>query len=85
LASPLESLKISHLGSFRHFAGLDALRANLLPAIGATGKFHANRLKIRVEPSSGFVVSVGNIVSELRALAANIAPHCHKNCLRLIE
>jgi hypothetical protein len=67
----------SLLSGFDNFARLDAPRAYLHPAVATRGKLYADRLKIRIEPPAGFVISVGNIVSELRSFPANVASLCH--------
>jgi hypothetical protein len=66
------------LGRFYDLARLDASGARLDPAVAARGQLNADRLQIRIEPTAGLVVSVGNIVPELWPFAADLASFCHK-------
>lgn len=71
------------LRSFDNFARLDAPCADLHSAVAARRELDSNRLQIRIEPTACFVVSVGNIVSKLRAFPANVTSFCHiNNCLQ---
>ena len=73
-----KSLCLKRLRSFDNFAGLNATGANFLAAVTTGGQLNANRLQVRIKAATGFVVSVGNIVSELRTFSADIASFCHK-------
>jgi hypothetical protein len=46
------------LRSFDNFAGFYAACADLHPPVAASGQLDTNRLEIRIEPPSRFVVSV---------------------------
>ena len=65
------------LSGFGDFAGLDAGSANLHPAGATLRHLDADRLQIRIEPSRRAIVSVGDIVAELRSLAADFATFGH--------
>lgn len=70
-------LYLKELHSFDNFAGFNTASANFCASISASGKLNANRLQIRIKATTSFVVSVWNIVSELRTFAADIASFCH--------
>ena len=65
------------LGGFRDFAGFYAACADLHSARASLRKLDANRLQVWIEPARGSVVSVGNVIPELRPFAANFATFCH--------
>jgi hypothetical protein len=65
------------LRSLHDLARFDAFRAHLHPAIASAGKLDANRLKVRVKPASGLVVSVGYVVAKLRTFSADVAALSH--------
>jgi hypothetical protein len=65
------------LSSFDNFSGFNAPGADFHTAIAAARKLNANRLQIRVEPATGFVVCVGYVISELRPFAADVTSFCH--------
>jgi hypothetical protein len=74
-----KSLNLKDLRSFDNFAGFNTAGANFLATVTAGGQLDANRLQIRIKAATGFVVCVGNIVSELRTFSADVASFCHKN------
>jgi hypothetical protein len=55
------------------FAGLQAARTDA-EALGATADERAHRLQVGVEAAVRTVIRVRNAMTELRSLAANIAP-----------
>ena len=75
----LKQLAVSqiYLRSFDNFAGFNAACADLHPPVAAGGQLDANRLKIRVEPPSRFVIGVRYVISKLRAFPAYVAAFCH--------
>jgi len=75
----IEVLFLKDLRRFENFAAFNTAGANFLPSIAAGGQLNTNRLQIRIKPAARFVVRVGNIVSELRTFAADIASFCHNN------
>jgi hypothetical protein len=60
-------------GGFDDFAGLQAARADA-NALGATADERAHRLQVRVKAAVRAVIRVRNAMTELRSLAADIAP-----------
>jgi len=60
-------------GGFDDFAGLQAARTDA-DALGATADERAHRLQVRVEAAVRAVIRVRNAMTELRSLAADIAP-----------
>lgn len=62
---------------FGDLPGLDAGGADFHPASAALWRLHANRLQVRVEPAWGAIVRVGDIVTELRSLAADFTTFGH--------
>jgi hypothetical protein len=64
-------------GCFGDFACLDTAGADLHPASATLRQLHANRLKVGIKAPRRPVVSVGDIISELGAFAANFATFCH--------
>ena len=72
-------LNLKELHSFDNFAGFNTASANFLARIAARGLLNADRLQIRVKATTSFVVSMWNIVSELRTFSADIASFCHNN------
>jgi hypothetical protein len=77
LATKIEKRNSKKLRSFDNFTGLYTAGADLHSAIAAVWKLYPNGLQIRIEPASGLIVSMGNIVSKLRAFAAYIASFSH--------
>ena len=71
-------LYLKGLRCFDNLARLDASGTNLDPAVAAGRQLNPNRLQIRIEPTAGLVIRVGNIVSKLRPFAADLASLCHK-------
>ena len=65
------------LRGFDNFSRLDAAGTNLLASVAASRKLNANRLQIGIEPPSGFVISVGYVVSKLRAFPTYVAAFSH--------
>jgi hypothetical protein len=65
------------LGCFRNLACFDTPCANLRALNAALRSLQANGLQIRVKPAAGAVIRVGNIITELRAFAANFASFSH--------
>lgn len=61
---------------FLHFAALKTVGADAHP-LGRSADPCANRTQINVPAAVAHVVSVADIVSKLRLLAANIANLCH--------
>ena len=51
-------LRLKRLGSFDNFSGLDAPGADLHAAVAARGQLDADRLKVRLEPTTRLVVRV---------------------------
>jgi hypothetical protein len=70
---------------FDDLASLKAASANA-NALSATADKGANRLKVRLEPSVGTIVSVAYAVTELRPLAAYFAAfrHCSIPPMRIL-
>ena len=64
-------------GCFDNFSRFDTAGAHLHTAVAARRELNANRLKVRIESPSRFVICMGNVVSKLRTLAANVASLCH--------
>jgi hypothetical protein len=69
--------------TFDDFAGLDAGRADVNPFAGSVD-LGLHGLQVDVPPTAGRVVGVGDVVSELRAFAAEIAFGCH-DCYSNLE
>ena len=61
---------------FNHFAATQAGGADA-DALGRSAHFGMDRAQVNVPAPLGHVVSVANIVSELRPLAADITNVCH--------
>jgi len=72
------------LGGFSDFAGLDTAGANLHSLSATLGLLHANGLQIRIESARRSVVCMRNVITELRAFAANFASFSH-NCFDTSE
>ncbi len=70
------------LRGFDNLSGLDTPGANLLTAVSACGELHADRLKVRIEPTPSLVVRVRYIISKLRTFTAYVASLSHNNCLQ---
>jgi hypothetical protein len=78
---------------FRNFACLDAPGANLRALHAALRSLQADGLQVRVETAAGAVIRVGNIITKLRAFAADFASFSHdysvppsiKNLVRIIS
>jgi hypothetical protein len=64
--------------AFNDFAGLDAACADAHSLANAI-YLCLDRLKIDVPTATGGVVGVGDVVSELRAFAAEFTFSCHDN------
>ena len=62
--------------AFDDFSGLDAASADA-DTLAAAIELGLDRLKVDVPAATGGVVRVGDIVSELRAFAAEITFVCH--------
>ena len=77
LATKTSGRVSNSLRSFDNFSGLNAAGADLLLRVAAAGHLDADRLEIRVETPPRFVVSVGHVVTKLRAFPANVAAFCH--------
>jgi hypothetical protein len=71
-----ESLRFDGFDGFDDFAGFEATRADAQP-FGAAVDFSPHRVQVHVPPPSRNVVRVGDVVTELRPFAANIANLCH--------
>src|SRR4051812_17926412 len=71
------------LRGFDNLSRLNTSGADLHSPVSAGRKLDANGLQIGVKPPSGFVVSVGYVVSKLRAFPAYVAAFCHMS-LRII-
>jgi hypothetical protein len=65
------------LSGLGHFTGLDTAGTNLDPLGAALGQLHANGLQVWIETPRRSIVCVRNIISELRAFAADFATFCH--------
>jgi len=65
------------LSRFRYFAGLDATGANLLALDSALRTLDADGLQVGVKAAARAIVCVRDIVSELRAFAADFASFSH--------
>ena len=76
-------LLVRKLRSFDNFAALNTAGTSLDTPVTAGGKFYTHRLKIRIEPSPGLVVSVRYVVSKLRTFSAYVAAFSHNECLRI--
>jgi hypothetical protein len=61
---------------FNHFATAQAGRANA-DAFGGGAHFGVDRAQVNIPAPLGHVVSVADIVPELRPLAADITNMCH--------
>ena len=68
---------MSGSSGFGDFAGLDAGRADFHPARATFGGLYANRLQIWIESTWGAIVRVRDIITELRALAADFTTFGH--------
>jgi hypothetical protein len=74
---------LSRLGDF---ACLDATGANLLAFDAALRALNADGLQVGVKATARAVIRVGNIITELRAFAANFASFSHDfKYLRIVE
>jgi hypothetical protein len=72
--NPNRQSKIQNwLGCFDDFAGFQAARADA-NALGATADERPHRLQVGIEAAIRAVVRVTDAMTELRPLAANIAP-----------
>jgi hypothetical protein len=69
--------EIESLGSFRHFAALNAARAHFHSAHAALGRLNANGLQIGIENTRCSIVGMRNIIAKLRAFAANVTTLSH--------
>lgn len=69
--------KDSKLSRFGDFPGLNATGTNFHSLGSAFWLLHPNGLQIRIESPRRSIVCVGDIVSELRTLAADFATFCH--------
>jgi hypothetical protein len=75
--APVACKKKPELNGFCDFSGLDATGTNFHSLIAALGSLHTNGLQIRIKPARRPIISVGNIISELRAFTANFATFSH--------
>lgn len=66
------------LCGFDDFASLDAARANANPLARAAVELGLHRTKIHIPATTCRVVSVRDVVSELRPFAAKITFGCHR-------
>jgi hypothetical protein len=74
---------LSRLGDF---ACLDATGANLLAFDAALRTLDADGLQVGVKAAARAIIRVGNIITELRAFAANFASFSHDfKYLRIVE
>ncbi len=62
--------------SFDDLAGLDAAGANA-DALRAAFHLGLDRAQVHVPPAAGNVMRVGDVISELRTFAADMANLCH--------
>jgi hypothetical protein len=69
--------RINLLGSFRDFARLDATGADLHANGSALRALNTNGLQVRIEATARAIVSMRNIIAELRRLAADFATFSH--------
>jgi hypothetical protein len=65
------------LSRFSDLTGFDTTGADLQSFSAACGPLNTDRLQIRIETTTGAIVRVRDIVSELRAFAANFASLSH--------
>src|SRR5262249_42031868 len=72
------SQKLAQLGSLDDLAGLQAGSADANALVGAVDA-GAHRPKIDVPAAAAHVVRVADLVSKLRAFAADVANLCHLN------
>jgi hypothetical protein len=78
---PTSSLDLS---CFRHFVAFNATGADFHAHVAALRALHADLLQVGVETPAGAIVRVGDVVTELRAFAADFASFCH-DCLSTSE
>jgi hypothetical protein len=72
--------RFRRLRYFRDLVAFDATGANPHTHVAALRALHANFLQVGVETSAGAIVRVGDVITELRAFAADFASFCH-DCL----
>jgi hypothetical protein len=65
-------------GRFRNFARLDATGANLLTLDAALRALNADGLQVWIKATARAIVSVRDIIAELRPFAADFTTFCHK-------
>jgi hypothetical protein len=65
------------LSRFGDFARFDATGANLLALDAALGALNADGLQVGIKATARAIISVGNIIAELRPFAANFASFSH--------
>jgi hypothetical protein len=70
--------------AFDDFAGLDAAGADA-HALTHTVHLRLDGLKVDVPAAPGGVVGVGDVITELRAFAAEITFSCHDYCSNLVS
>jgi hypothetical protein len=75
--APVLYQKKRELRGFSDFSGLDATGTNLHSLSTTLGQLHANGLQVRIKPPRRSIVSVGNIIPELRAFSADFATFSH--------
>ncbi len=73
----IPKLKSKLLGCFDNFSRFDTTSANFLTTVRAVRQLDADRLQVRFKAAASAIVSVRNIISELRSFAANITAFCH--------
>jgi hypothetical protein len=65
------------LSGFYYLSGFDAASADLHTVDASAGDLNADRLQVRVKSPACFVVRVRDVVTKLRAFAADITSFCH--------
>ena len=77
---PPSSSRLALLSGFHYFARLDATGADPHALRAALRTLRAYGLQVGIEPARSPVVCVGDIIAELRPLAADLAAFCHDDC-----
>jgi hypothetical protein len=81
-----EKMNAPVLSRFSDFARLDATGANLHALRAPLRTLHADGLQIWIKAARCAVIRVGNIITELRAFAADFASFSHDfKYLRIVE
>jgi hypothetical protein len=76
--------RFRRLRYFRDLVAFDATGANSHTHVAALRALDANFLQVGVETPAGAIVRVGDVITELRAFAADFASFCH-DCLSTSE